>query len=331
MLSTVESTNTQWSNMPSTIDSTNAQWSNMLSTVDSTNTQWSNMLPRSCLETNPRVLVFTISLTLEEAVTAAEFGTLIAYLTRFYGSVRTKKSMNGVYKTKYWLLFYLGNGRKLLYPSVKFNLGLLFTSVLRALVNSWPRLNFTSGTIIFHHSLMSSQYLYTNTLWSNVLCTVDSTNTQWSNMLSTVNSLYTNWSNMLSTVDSTNTQRSNMLSTVDSTNSQWSNMLSTVNSLYTQWSNMLSTVDSTNTQWSNMLSSVDSTNTQWSNMLSTVDSTNTQRSNMLSTVDSTNSQWSNMLSMVESIVHPIHRFKSPDWLKKVTWHGLFSTMFIFGN
>ena len=96
MLSTVESTNTQWSNMPSTIDSTNAkwsnmlstvdstntQWSNMLSTVDSTNTQWSNMLPRSCLETNPRVLVFTISLTLEEAVTAAEFGTLIAYLNQ---------------------------------------------------------------------------------------------------------------------------------------------------------------------------------------------------------------------------------------------------------
>ena len=29
----------------------------------------------SCLETNPYVLVFTISLTLEEAVTAAEFGT----------------------------------------------------------------------------------------------------------------------------------------------------------------------------------------------------------------------------------------------------------------
>ena len=29
----------------------------------------------SCLETNPCVLVFTISLTLEEAVTAAEFGT----------------------------------------------------------------------------------------------------------------------------------------------------------------------------------------------------------------------------------------------------------------
>ena len=29
----------------------------------------------SCLETNPCVLFFTISLTLKEAVTAAEFGT----------------------------------------------------------------------------------------------------------------------------------------------------------------------------------------------------------------------------------------------------------------
>ena len=29
----------------------------------------------SCLETNPCVLVFTISLTVKEAVTAAEFGT----------------------------------------------------------------------------------------------------------------------------------------------------------------------------------------------------------------------------------------------------------------
>ena len=28
-------------------------------------------------------------------------------------------------------------------------------------VNSRPRLNYISGTIIFHHSLMSSQYLYT--------------------------------------------------------------------------------------------------------------------------------------------------------------------------
>ena len=30
---------------------------------------------RSCLETNPCVLIFTISLTLEEVVTAAKFGT----------------------------------------------------------------------------------------------------------------------------------------------------------------------------------------------------------------------------------------------------------------
>ena len=53
----------------------------------------------SCLETNPRVLVFTISLTLEEAVTARPNLELDSLLSRFYGSVRTKKSMNGVYKT----------------------------------------------------------------------------------------------------------------------------------------------------------------------------------------------------------------------------------------
>ena len=41
----------------------------------------------SCLETNPCVLVFTISLTLEEAVTVAEFGTRYntSLLSRFYG------------------------------------------------------------------------------------------------------------------------------------------------------------------------------------------------------------------------------------------------------
>ena len=53
----------------------------------------------SCLETNPCVLVFTISLTLEEAVTAAELWNSLAYFPDFTGSVRTKKSMNGVYKT----------------------------------------------------------------------------------------------------------------------------------------------------------------------------------------------------------------------------------------
>ena len=39
-------------------------------------------------------------------------------------------------------------------PSVEFNLTYyILTSALRALVNSRQRLNFTSGTIIFHHSL----------------------------------------------------------------------------------------------------------------------------------------------------------------------------------
>ena len=51
---------------------------------------------------------------------------------------------------KYWLLFYSWNGRKLL--SVKFNVGILFTSALRASAKSIPRLNFTSGTINFHYS-----------------------------------------------------------------------------------------------------------------------------------------------------------------------------------
>ena len=54
---------------------------------------------RSCLETNPCVLVFTISLTLEEAVTELPNLELDSLFSRFYDSVRTKKSMNGVYKT----------------------------------------------------------------------------------------------------------------------------------------------------------------------------------------------------------------------------------------
>ena len=37
-------------------------------------------------------------------------------------------------------------------PEVKLNLGLLFTEARRAEVNSRPRLSFTEGTIIFHHS-----------------------------------------------------------------------------------------------------------------------------------------------------------------------------------
>ena len=48
------------------------------------------------------------------------------------------------------LLF--GEWWKMIVPSVKFNLGLLFILALQASVNSRPRLNFTTGTIIFHHS-----------------------------------------------------------------------------------------------------------------------------------------------------------------------------------
>ena len=56
---------------------------------------WHGLFPTMfMLETNPCVLVFSISLTLE-AVTAVEFETRY----RFYDLVRTKKSMNGVYKT----------------------------------------------------------------------------------------------------------------------------------------------------------------------------------------------------------------------------------------
>ena len=72
-------------------------------------------------------------------------------LSRFYGSVRTKKSMNVVYKTNIDCSFIRGMV-EIVVPSVKFNLGLLFTSALRASVNIRLRLNFTSGTVIFHHS-----------------------------------------------------------------------------------------------------------------------------------------------------------------------------------
>ena len=44
MLSTVDRTYVQWSNILSMVDSTYEQRSNVLSTVDSTYVQWSNML-----------------------------------------------------------------------------------------------------------------------------------------------------------------------------------------------------------------------------------------------------------------------------------------------
>ena len=53
----------------------------------------------SCLETNPCVLVFTISLTLEEAFTAAEFGTCWPTFQILRVRYGLKKSMNGVYET----------------------------------------------------------------------------------------------------------------------------------------------------------------------------------------------------------------------------------------
>ena len=47
----------------------------------------------SCLETNPCMLFLTTSLPHEEAQTNLELDSL---LSRFYGSVWTKKSMNGM-------------------------------------------------------------------------------------------------------------------------------------------------------------------------------------------------------------------------------------------
>ena len=107
----------------------------------------------SCLEINPCVLFFIISLTLSKL-------SQLPNLELDNGSVRTKKSANGMHKTDNNCSFIREMVEKLLYPRVKLKLGLLFTSALRASVNSKPRLNFTSGTIIFHYSLMSSQYLY---------------------------------------------------------------------------------------------------------------------------------------------------------------------------
>ena len=68
---------------------------------------------------------------------------LDSLLSRFYGSVWTKNCMNGVYKTNIDCFFIQGM-IEMIVPSVKFN--------LRASVNSRPKLNFTSGTNIFHHS-----------------------------------------------------------------------------------------------------------------------------------------------------------------------------------
>ena len=85
----------------------------------------------------------------------------LAYFPDFPGSVRTKKSMNGVYKTNIDCSFirekvenYCTLGETQPWP-------ILFTSALRASVNSRPGLGFTSGQLFSTIPLMSSQYLYT--------------------------------------------------------------------------------------------------------------------------------------------------------------------------
>ena len=97
----------------------------------------------SCLETNPCVLVFFISLTLSK-LSQLPNSKLDGLFSRFYGSVRTKKSMNGVYKTNIDCSFIRGMvenyctlGKTQPWPTI--HLG------LRASVNSRPRLSFTSG------------------------------------------------------------------------------------------------------------------------------------------------------------------------------------------
>ena len=70
---------------------------------------------------------------------------LNSLLSRFNSSVRAKKSMNGVNKTNIDRSFNRGIVEKIIVPSVKLNPGLLFTSALRASVNSRPGLSFTSG------------------------------------------------------------------------------------------------------------------------------------------------------------------------------------------
>ena len=86
----------------------------------------------------------------------------IAYITTFqiftilYG---LKNLWMGCIKQILTALLF-GEWQKMIVPSVKFNLCLLFTSALRASVNSRQRLNFTSGQQFSTIPLMSSQYLY---------------------------------------------------------------------------------------------------------------------------------------------------------------------------
>ena len=68
------------------------------------------------MKTNLCVLFFTISLPLEEAATAAEFGNSIAYFPDFTVRYGLQNLWIGVYKTNVDRSFIRENGRKLLYP-----------------------------------------------------------------------------------------------------------------------------------------------------------------------------------------------------------------------
>ena len=106
----------------------------------------------SCLETNPCVLFFTIPWLSKKLLTSQLPNLdLDSLFSRFYGLVRTKKkkkkSMNGLYKTNIDCSFiwgivenYCTQGKIQPWPTIHWDL------------YSRSRLNFTSGTIIFHHS-----------------------------------------------------------------------------------------------------------------------------------------------------------------------------------
>ena len=104
------------------------------------------------METNAWVLFFFLFPWLSKKLSQLPNLELDSLLSRFCGPVRTKNSINGVYKTNIDCSFIRGMvenyctlGKIQPWPT-------RFTSALWASVNSRPRLNFTSDTILFHHS-----------------------------------------------------------------------------------------------------------------------------------------------------------------------------------
>ena len=80
----------------------------------------------SSLETNPCVLILLFPW-LSKKLSQLPNLELDSLLSRFYGSVRTKNIYEWGVQNKYWLLFFRGMV-EIIVPSVKLNLGLLFTS-----------------------------------------------------------------------------------------------------------------------------------------------------------------------------------------------------------